>query len=718
MGTRFFFVGATLVAFLVATLVWVAPIVPVLGTAYLQPFQKVPALAQADVLLTSWMLAWGSHALRTDPLGVYHANIFHPLPWTFAFSENLLAGALLILPVDVVWRNPTLDHNVLLIASCVLSGAGTAFLVRELGAAWPGAWLAGAIVAFAPLRFGTIGHVQGLSAHWMPFALLAVHRCLRRGRGALAVAITVLLVSLSSVYYAYFFLLALAVFVPAHWLLGGAAAPGGRARAIAGIAAAAAATALLLVPYLFARDMYAFGRDAGEAWFMAARISNYLGVVVDPLGYVQQRYAMNEAGTWLLGLGTLAFMVVGVAAGAPRGGRRTSTAYLIMGIALALVSMGPLIEWQMVTATRVPGPWNVFAAVVPGFGALRVPMRASTVALLAAGVPSDPARAARARRMARTAVLIGLLVVGVLESWRAPFTIFTVPWATFGVAPVHRWLAAQPGREAVLEMPVGVFAWDAEWMVMSAAHWRPLVNGYSGFTPTMSFFRGFMFAFPSPPTIRLLHDLGVRWVVLHPRRMHPAQGALCDPEPPPFPPFVDRVYRDDGSCVFEVKSAPPPAPTPPDRPVSLADATLTTSSGEHPAAAHDGRLETHWVETVNPMTESWLQLDLPAAPTISRLVLQLGPHFGEYMRQWRIDTSLDGVTWQAAAVERNGTPPLVQLRTDPARLTQELRLPIATAAKHVRVVRPPSDNLLASMDVWPNWTRWGMHEIQVFEAAP
>jgi len=34
------------------------------------------------------------------------------------------------------------------------------------------------------------------------------------------------------------------------------------------------------------------------------------------------------------------------------------------------------------------------------------------------------------------------------------------------------------------------------------------------------------------------------------------------------------------------------------------------------------------------------------------------------------------------------------------------------------VVRPASDNLLGSMDVWPNWTRWGMHEIQVFEAAP
>ena len=32
-------------------------------------------------------------------------------------------------------------------------------------------------------------------------------------------------------------------------------------------------------------------------------------------------------------------------------------------------------------------------------------------------------------------------------------------------------------------------------------------NGVSGFAPTISFFRGFLFLFPSPPTIRLLHQI-------------------------------------------------------------------------------------------------------------------------------------------------------------------------------------------------------------------
>ena len=722
MRTRLVFPCATLVvAFLAGTLAWVAPVVPVLGTGYLM-FGPAAALARADAMLTSWMLAWGAHALRTDPLDVYHANVFHPLPWTFAFSENLLAGALLVLPVDVAWRNPTLDHNMLLIASFVLLGTGTALLLRELGTGWPGACLAGALVAFGPFRFGTIGHVHALSTHWMPFALLAIHRCLRRGRGALAVALGVLLVSLSSVYYAYFFLLALAVFVPVEWLAGSAAAPGGRARVLAGIAVAGAATTAVLFPYMIARDIYSLGRETGEAWFMAARIVHYLGVVADPVEYVRQRYWLREHGQWLLGLGTIALAVLGIAAGAPRGGRRTSLVYLATGTALALVSMGPLIEWRPLSGHDVPGPWTVLAAVVPGFSALRVSIRACTVALLAAGVLAGLGADAIWRRahrpLARGAVLAGFVAIAVLESWRPAFTIASVPWAAEGVPPVYRWLAAQPGRDGVLELPVGLPVYDVDRMVLSVQHWKPLVNGYSGFTPTMFFFRNAMLGFPTDDAIRLLHDIGVRWIVVHPDRLPAAQAGLCDADRATLGPHAARTYRDATACVLEVRSAPPPPPAPADRALSLAGATVTTSDGEHPAAVLDARLDTHWTEPVQQTTERWLQLDLPAPRAVSRVVLALGPHFGEYMRQWRIETSLDGLRWEVAARERNGTPPLVAMRTDPAHLTQELRLPAARTARYVRVVRPAAVESEPTFDLWNNWTRWGVHEIQLFEAAP
>src|SRR5258706_6294902 len=148
MRSRLLFGLATVAAFVVLTLVWAAPLLPIMRTGHLSSVPDPNDLGRADALLTSWMLAWGSHALRTDPLRLFHANIFYPLPWTLAFSENLVASALLVTPIDLAWGDPVLHHNVFLLASFALSGIGTALLVHELGGELPAAWLAGAIVAF------------------------------------------------------------------------------------------------------------------------------------------------------------------------------------------------------------------------------------------------------------------------------------------------------------------------------------------------------------------------------------------------------------------------------------------------------------------------------------------------------------------------------------------------------------------------------------------
>jgi len=305
----------------------------------------------------------------------------------------------------------------------------------------------------------------------------------------------------------------------------------------------------------------------------------------------------------------------------------------------------------------------------------------------------------------------------VLEGWRAPFTKLYAPWA-IGVPPVYGWLAKQP-EGALVEMPIGVPVPDAQAMVYSARHWKPLVNGYSGFTPTNPYFRNLLSSFPSPASLRILRDIGVRWILIHRRSVTAAQAALCDAEPPALPSTLQRAYGDATECVFELVGDPPPAPPPPpDRPVSLAGATLTASAGTDTTAAHDDRLDTHWIDPIEPATEAWLQIDFPASHTITRLVVELGAHFGEFLRQWRVDTSLDGVTWTPATTERNGVPPLVGLVRDPSHLAQELRLTTPTPARHLRIVRPATDNQLATVDVWLNWTRWGVHELRVFEAPP
>lgn len=716
------FVAATAAAFGIATLAWTAPLLPQLRTAYLLAGEDPSHLARADAMLTSWMLAWAAHAMRTSPLDLFHANILHPLPWTFAFSENLLASALLVLPVDLLVGDPVLDHNLVLLASFVLAGTGTALLVRELGGSLPAAWLAGALVAFNTFRFASIGHIQTLSTHWMPFALLALHRCLGTGRGAVAVAAATLAVSLGSVYFAYFFFVALGVFLVAHRLLGCPAAPGGRVRAVAGIVAAGALTAAAFVPYVYARDMYALLRTPGEAWFLSARLTSYLGALADPVAYAARRYGQGEYVPIVLGPATWALLALGVVAGAAarHGGRRIAGVYLAVGVALALVSLGPLMQWS--TFSRgVPGPWLALGAAVPGFAALRVPFRACAVAVLAAAVLAGLGAQACWRRArtprARAAVAVLLAAVAVLEGWRGAFVVQPVAWAEAGPPPVYRWLAAQP-RHPIVELPVGMAASDAEFMVMSAAHWKPLVNGYSGFTPTMSFFRGVLFHFPRPRALQTLHAIGVRWVVVHTARVHPAQAGLCALPASAVAPYAAVVYRDALACVYEIRGAPPRVPPLPDRPVPLAGAIVTTASGAPADAAIDGRLDTHFVEPVVASAESWLRLDLPAAHAVTRVVLVLGPHFGEYLRLWRIETSADGVTWETVASDVNGEPPLRGLRRHPDNLRQELRLPAPTRTRHLRIVRQSETSIGMTVDLWANWRQWGVHELRVFAAPP
>ena len=48
-----------------------------------------------DPLLNAWALAWVAHELPTVPTHVFDANIFHPERGTLAYSETLLAPAIL-----------------------------------------------------------------------------------------------------------------------------------------------------------------------------------------------------------------------------------------------------------------------------------------------------------------------------------------------------------------------------------------------------------------------------------------------------------------------------------------------------------------------------------------------------------------------------------------------------------------------------------------------
>jgi hypothetical protein len=111
------------------------------------------------------------------------------------------------------------------------------------------------------------------------------------------------------------------------------------------------------------------------------------------------------------------------------------------------------------------------------FRAIRVPSRGIVLFDLAVGVLAawGLSRLARGRR----SIVAAALVLVAVEYRAFPLDIQPVEREA---GPVYRWLAGVSLPGAVIEWP---FATDAEveYEFRSTAHWKPLVNGYSGFAP-------------------------------------------------------------------------------------------------------------------------------------------------------------------------------------------------------------------------------------------
>ncbi len=168
---RFWLVGAgyTLVA-----LVFTAPL-------SFHMLSRVFSL-DSDALLVQWIVAWDIHAFTHQPLHIFDANTFAPLPNTLAFAENLIGGALFAAPVFWLTHNLALAINLVSVLSIPVSGLGTYLLARRLKLSEAAAILAGLIFAFTPPRFLRIEQFQLTTIHWLPFCLAYVHAYLDEGR--------------------------------------------------------------------------------------------------------------------------------------------------------------------------------------------------------------------------------------------------------------------------------------------------------------------------------------------------------------------------------------------------------------------------------------------------------------------------------------------------------------------------------------------------------
>ncbi|HEV3141883.1 MAG TPA: hypothetical protein VGY57_15265, partial [Vicinamibacterales bacterium] len=117
-----------------------------------------------------------------QPLHIFDANIFAPLPNTLAYEENGIGSAVIAAPVLWTTHNLLLAMNVVLLLSIPLSGAGVYLLARKLHLSEPASFLAGLLFAIDPPRFFRIDQFHITTIQWWPFCLAYLHAYLDEGR--------------------------------------------------------------------------------------------------------------------------------------------------------------------------------------------------------------------------------------------------------------------------------------------------------------------------------------------------------------------------------------------------------------------------------------------------------------------------------------------------------------------------------------------------------
>jgi len=480
-----------------------------------------------DPLLNTWTLAWVAHQLPRAPARLFDANIFYPERKTLAFTETLLLPGVVAAPLHWVGVAPLLVHNLVLLSGFVVSGAGTALLVRSLTGNVAAAILAGIVFAFIPYRIDHLPHLQLQQTQCLPLALWAFHRLLASGRMADGVWFGLFVAGqvLSCMYYGLFLVPYLGIVCGTMLIADRTMVQRRLVALMAGGLVAIVAVLPLARAYLSAGQIVV-ERGRVEVTDGSAQVRNYLAPPEQNLLYgdLFQRFRDNERrlfpGFVAIALACAAFwprkhentkptqraFVLSFFRGDPRG------AYLL-GLLLAFdISLGfngftyPLLYDYIrpFRGLRIPARMGLLVAfslaVLAGYGVARL---------------TDAIRSSAARRA--LVVFLGFALLAEYAS--KPLTLQIIPTGpSDAYADMVKDIGDSP-TATIFEYPAALLH-DPTYMYYSTFHWQNLVNGYAGFFPpwygrlTLA-----MEGFPDDGSVATVKTHGARYILVHGERL-------------------------------------------------------------------------------------------------------------------------------------------------------------------------------------------------------
>ena len=564
-----------------ATAAWLAALVLacLLTYPYALKLDHAGRLDTNDGRWSIWVVSWVAHALTTDPLSVYRANIFYPHDNALAFSEGNLVEGAIAAPVWALTRNPYTTHNVLFIFAFALSTMGGYYLVRYLTGDRRAAAVAGVLFAYCPFVFARQAHIQLLMVGFLPWCMLSFHRLIDRTTPWRAVELGVVLwmTGLACAYYGIFaggmvglgsILLAVTRGrwrEPRYWIAIGFAA-----------AVCIALTLPLFLPYLELQKETGFARPLEEtlrysanfgAWFASSAWAHRWLVP-----YLQPPYMENFSEVLFPGILALTLGLAGAwiglrkapaaAATAPAAGTEVPafwhaapSARFSRDIVWLYVLIGGGAFWT--TLGPRAGLYTLLHNTIPVFSFLRAPARTGIVVTLCLVVLASIVLSKWMRGRHANLICGAFLLLAVADLTQAPLRMRDAQ----PLPHAYETLARLP-KGPVIAFPYWyerpAFPRHAEYMLMSAANWQPLINGYSDHIPQD--FRDTVLplsTFPSRESFAILETIGARYAVFHLDLMDPrTRDKLISRVEVDYKDYLRPLEKDGEVWLYEIVDWP------------------------------------------------------------------------------------------------------------------------------------------------------------------
>ena len=343
-----------------------------------------------------------------------------------AYSETMLPQAIIAAPFVKLFGEPLLAYNINLILGIALTGFACYLLFNKN-------FLLSLLFVLNPIYLGYAAHIQIINFWPVIFAIY----CLKKKYWKRFVFFFVIS-SLTTVLFFYFLLLYSVVM---------------RARLKYLILAIFIAVPFLIPYYLVSRQ-FNYVRPITDAIHNSVAPSDFLGQFFPGFAFI-----------FIFIRGTLAKARVPL-----------EKPFWVLFISSFILALGPALHIVKNTIHLgimpfIPLPYTIFYYLVPGFQGLRTPSRWILLSLLFIFIIIS-------QKVSKKVLLLALIILLIFDL-KLPFVYQTVP------RKVNSTISQKP----VIYFPI--YGWwdypgvlkETERMYYSIGTWRPMFNGYSGFSP-------------------------------------------------------------------------------------------------------------------------------------------------------------------------------------------------------------------------------------------